>query len=61
MAQILSIISDYITLMPGDVLFTRSPSGYTGVHGDRWLKHGDRIHAEIENVGVLDVTVQEDR
>ena len=57
----LSIISDYITLMPGDILFTGSPSGSAGVHGDRWLRHGDRIHAEIENVGVLDVTVQDDR
>ena len=44
----LSINSEYLTIEPGDILFTVSPSGSAGVHGDRWLKPGDRIHAEIE-------------
>lgn len=56
----LSVISEYITLEPGDILFTGSPSGSAGVHGNRWLKDGDRIHAEIEHVGTLDVTVHDD-
>ncbi len=57
----LSIISRYVTLEPGDILFTGSPSGSAGVHGNRWLKNGDRIRAEIATVGVLEVTVHDDR
>lgn len=56
----LSIISRYMTLEPGDILFTGSPSGSAGVHSDRWLRDGDRIRAEIERVGVLTVSVHDD-
>lgn len=56
----LSIISDYVTLEPGDVLFTGSPSGSAGVHGGCWLKKGDEIRAEIEEVGVLEVSIVEE-
>ena len=56
----LSIISHVITLQPGDILFTGSPSGSAGEHGGRWLKPGDRIHAEISEVGVLSVTMRQD-
>ena len=51
----LSVISEYLTIEAGDILFTGSPSGSAGVHGNRWLRPGDHIHAEIEHVGVLDV------
>ncbi|KAL6808858.1 hypothetical protein GGI42DRAFT_365826 [Trichoderma sp. SZMC 28013] len=53
----LSIISSYMTLEPGDIVFTGSPSGSAHVHGDCWLKPGDRILAEIEGIGRLDVTM----
>jgi 2,4-diketo-3-deoxy-L-fuconate hydrolase len=56
----LSTISHFITLQPGDILFTGSPSGSAREHGDRWLKPGDRIHAEISEVGVLNVTMRRD-
>jgi len=55
----LSVISEYLTIEPGDILFTGSPSGSAGVHGNCWLKPGDRIHAKIEDVGTLDVIVQD--
>ncbi|MDF5722042.1 MAG: fumarylacetoacetate hydrolase family protein [Rhizonema sp. PD37] len=55
----LSIISEYLTIEPGDILFTGSPSGSAGVHGNRWLKPGDRIHAEIEAIGSLDVIMKQ--
>jgi 2-keto-4-pentenoate hydratase/2-oxohepta-3-ene-1,7-dioic acid hydratase in catechol pathway len=53
----LSVISDYVSIEPGDIVFTGSPSGSAGVHGNRWLRSGDRIHAQIEGVGALDVTI----
>jgi 2,4-didehydro-3-deoxy-L-rhamnonate hydrolase len=56
----LSTISEYLTIEPGDILFTGSPSGSAGVHGNRWLRPGDHIHAEIENVGVLDVVISDE-
>jgi 2-keto-4-pentenoate hydratase/2-oxohepta-3-ene-1,7-dioic acid hydratase in catechol pathway len=56
----LSTISHFIILQPGDILFTGSPSGSAREHGDRWLKPGDRIHAEISEVGVLNVTMRRD-
>lgn len=43
----LSIISEYITLVPGDVVFTSSPPGYAAVHDGCWLQEGDRIRAEM--------------
>jgi 2-keto-4-pentenoate hydratase/2-oxohepta-3-ene-1,7-dioic acid hydratase in catechol pathway len=55
----LSVISEFMTIHAGDILFTGSPSGSAAEHGCCWLKPGDRIHAEIEQVGVLDVTMRE--
>jgi 2-keto-4-pentenoate hydratase/2-oxohepta-3-ene-1,7-dioic acid hydratase in catechol pathway len=45
--EILSEIGDYITIEPGDMVMTGSPSGSAGVHGNCWLNPGDRIRAEI--------------
>jgi 2-keto-4-pentenoate hydratase/2-oxohepta-3-ene-1,7-dioic acid hydratase in catechol pathway len=54
----LSIISQYVSLKPGDILFTGSPSGSAGVHGNCWLKPGDHIHAVIEGIDPLDIWIQ---
>ena len=56
--EMLSVISEYMTLEPGDIVFTGSPPGSAGVHGNCWLQPGDKIRAEIENVGVLEVQVK---
>jgi 2,4-didehydro-3-deoxy-L-rhamnonate hydrolase len=53
-----SIISEYLTIEPGDILSTGSPSGSAGVHGDQFLRPGDRVHAEIESIGSMDVTME---
>lgn len=58
--EILSLISQHVTLEPGDVVFTGSPAGSAGANGDRWLKPGDQIRAEIEGIGVLEVVVRSD-
>ncbi|WP_189718236.1 fumarylacetoacetate hydrolase family protein [Streptomyces phaeofaciens] len=53
----LSLISEVMTLEPGDILFTGSPAGSAGEHGGRWLRPGDTIHARIGGLAPLDVTV----
>ena len=50
-------ISKVITIEPGDIVFTGTPAGSAKSHGNRWLRVGDRISAEIESVGTLDVEV----
>jgi fumarylpyruvate hydrolase len=49
-ADLVSIASRYITLEPGDLLFTGTPAGVGPV------RPGDVIQAEIERVGALQVT-----
>ena len=56
--EMLSTISSFVTLEPGDIVFTGSPNGSAGVHGNCWLKPGDSIHAEIEGIGAFDVQMQ---
>ena len=58
--EMLSVISDYITIEPGDMVMTGSPSGSAGAHGDSWLKPGDRIRAEIGGIGQLNVCMRDD-
>ena len=49
--ELISSLSDYFTLRPGDVILTGTPSGVGTV------RRGDRLHGEIEGVGSLDVAV----
>jgi 2-keto-4-pentenoate hydratase/2-oxohepta-3-ene-1,7-dioic acid hydratase in catechol pathway len=56
----LSIISEYMTLSPGDILFTGSPAGSAAHHGGRWLKPGDRIDAQIGDIPTLTVSMRHD-
>lgn len=46
-AQIVSYVSRYVTLLPGDVIYTGTP-GTT-----RQIKPGDVVEVELEGVGVL--------
>jgi 2-keto-4-pentenoate hydratase/2-oxohepta-3-ene-1,7-dioic acid hydratase in catechol pathway len=46
-ATIVSYVSQYVTLMPGDVIYTGTP-GTT-----RPIKSGDTVEVEVEGVGVL--------
>ena len=49
--EIVSYVSRYVTLMPGDVIFTGTP-GRTSA-----MKPGDVVEIEVEGVGVLRNTV----
>lgn len=56
--EIISHISQYITLEPGDIVLTGAPAG-SGKFHKCFLKDGDCIRAQIENVGELRVKVRE--
>jgi len=53
-------ISRFITLEPGDLVFTGSCAG-SGASIGQFLKPGDRIRAEIDRVGCLGVGIAESR
>jgi 2-keto-4-pentenoate hydratase/2-oxohepta-3-ene-1,7-dioic acid hydratase in catechol pathway len=52
----ISLLSKYITLEPGDVLFTGSPAG-VGFASKTFLREGDVIDAEITGLGRLTVEI----
>lgn len=59
-AQVISYISRYMTLVPGDLIFTGTPEGVVlGQEKSKreWLKAGDQLEVAIENIGVLSNTI----
>ena len=50
--QVLSFISKYMTLFPGDIVITGTPRGIAP------MKSGDTVEVEIEGIGTLRNTVQ---
>ncbi|WP_061951072.1 fumarylacetoacetate hydrolase family protein [Acidiplasma cupricumulans] len=56
MDELISYISKYITLMPGDVISTGTPSGVIlGMPEDKriWIKPGDNVTVKIDKIGEL--------
>lgn len=51
-AKLISVASHAYTLYPGDVIFTGTPEGVAPI------QRGDVMHAEIENIGTMDVRVR---
>ena len=56
-AQIISYLSQIVTLLPGDIISTGTPSGVGATQGT-FLKHGDLIDMNIEKIGCLKVKVR---
>jgi 2-keto-4-pentenoate hydratase/2-oxohepta-3-ene-1,7-dioic acid hydratase in catechol pathway len=50
--HVLSFISKYMTLFPGDIVITGTPRGIAP------MKSGDTVEVEIEGIGTLRNTVQ---
>jgi 2-keto-4-pentenoate hydratase/2-oxohepta-3-ene-1,7-dioic acid hydratase in catechol pathway len=55
-SETVAFLSKYITMAPGDIILSGTGTG-TAVEGDRdgdrWLKSGDVLEAEVEGAGVL--------
>jgi 2-keto-4-pentenoate hydratase/2-oxohepta-3-ene-1,7-dioic acid hydratase in catechol pathway len=55
-SQLVSYVSRYMTLKPGDIIFTGTPEGViSGMPKDKqvWLKAGDKLVTSIEKLGDL--------
>lgn len=53
-AETLAMLSSCFTLAPGDVVLMGTPSGVGHARKPPlWMKHGDVVEVEIENIGVL--------
>lgn len=53
-ASCLATFTSGVTLEPGDIIATGTPSGVgMGMSPQRWLKSGDVMECEIEGIGVL--------
>ena len=59
-SQLVSYISQHMTLKPGDIIFTGTPEGViSGYPKDKqvWLRPGDRLSTSIEKLGELTFTL----
>jgi 2-keto-4-pentenoate hydratase/2-oxohepta-3-ene-1,7-dioic acid hydratase in catechol pathway len=57
-AEIIEAVTTHVTLEPGDVIMTGTPSG-VGFSINTYLKPGDRIKAGISGLGALEITIGE--
>ena len=58
-SYVISYISRFMTLHPGDIISTGTPEGVIlGMPEDRrvWIRSGDRVSVEIESLGRLENT-----
>lgn len=56
--QLIEFITEGISLAPGDLIATGTPSGVgLGFDPPRWLEHGDVVEVTIEPIGTLRSTI----
>jgi len=58
--EIISYLSQGITLYPGDVISTGTPEGVAAFTGERYLKAGDVVSVEIEGIGAISNKIVEE-
>jgi 2-keto-4-pentenoate hydratase/2-oxohepta-3-ene-1,7-dioic acid hydratase in catechol pathway len=54
--ELVSRISEHVTLEPGDVVLTGTPAG-VGLSTGTWVRVGDRLNGEITGLGSLEVEI----
>lgn len=53
-AEVISYVSRYMTLRPGDIISTGTPEGVAlGMKPQRWLQPGDEVVVEVQSLGRL--------
>jgi 2-keto-4-pentenoate hydratase/2-oxohepta-3-ene-1,7-dioic acid hydratase in catechol pathway len=52
-AQLVEYLSEGLTLLPGDIVSTGTPSGVANFSGAPFLKDGDVVECEVEGIGKL--------
>jgi 2-keto-4-pentenoate hydratase/2-oxohepta-3-ene-1,7-dioic acid hydratase in catechol pathway len=58
-ARLISILSEAITLSPGDIIVTGTPAGVGMARNPPlFMKQGDVCEVEIERIGILRNSVQ---
>jgi len=62
-AESLVYLTEGITLEPGDILFTGTPSGVGHARKPEpvWMKQGDTVEVEIQGVGVLRNSIEDEK
>jgi 2-keto-4-pentenoate hydratase/2-oxohepta-3-ene-1,7-dioic acid hydratase in catechol pathway len=62
-AESLVYLSEGMTLEPGDILFTGTPSGVGHARKPEpvWMKAGDTAEVEIQGIGVLSNTIEDEK
>lgn len=61
-AKLVAILSSFLTLKPGDVIVTGTPSGVGMARKPQlFMKHGDVCEVEIEKIGVLSNPVRDSK
>ncbi len=54
-AEIIADVTQYLTLQPGTIVATGTPSGVGSARKpQRWLRHGETIRLEVQGLGVLE-------
>jgi 2-keto-4-pentenoate hydratase/2-oxohepta-3-ene-1,7-dioic acid hydratase in catechol pathway len=57
-AEIIAFVSGVVTLHPGDLIITGTPSGVAdGMTPPKYLEVGDRMAVEVEGLGRLENTI----
>jgi acylpyruvate hydrolase len=53
-ARIVALLSEFMTLEPGDVIATGTPSGVAHARKPpTWMRAGDKVEVEVEKIGIL--------
>jgi acylpyruvate hydrolase len=60
-AETIKLVSECMTLEPGDLIIMGTPAGVGQARNPPvWMKHGDIVEIEIENIGILHNTIEDE-